>query len=838
MANLGLQNNNPGNLKDPNTGAFRRFDTPAEGHQALLDDLAIKQSGKSSVIKPGASLRDFASVWSPTSDNQKPGLMTAEEYADNLAKHTGTTVDTPFDKIPRDQLASAIMANEGTSTMPTTGASTQKLSVDAFAEKIKAKYPQYKDIDNQTLTQKILAKYPQYQDHVETTPAPSIPEGPKPNPSFTDTNEDGTPRVKLTPDGTNAGMGDTASTYNGSILNDFGHIGQGLVSGTIEAGKDIAAAIGGNTMIDKFNALPKADQDYISTLILLRNKAAQKGDKDTVAHYQNLIKGYKASDGETITQVFPALNKSTEQVLGDFASMGLELVGTADAAGGIKDLVTGGAKAAAEAGAEGATKTFGEKALEGAKTGAKFGAGFGVAGAMQDNQDLGDVAEAGVVGAATGAALGAGTAAIGEGLGKLRKGGMSAEEILKVKPEDVSKLSQREQKLWYSEASRTARQQAQEAADLARQAGEQSTKQAVEEIKSFNSQIGNTSREEAIKLKEPAKQLMREASDEYLSLTGEAAEGSPALSKTTGKGNLSSEIDSKFEHDPELASSLKEDLGLNNRSLKVGDKVTVNTSDGSILKEDAKVVDIKTHEDGNRYVKVEGSDAYTPIENISSSAETITNQEVLNKARAIMQDVSKTAKNGTKVYSAEEYEAMKKYSFLMEYLNKNGVDMTAANKFWKEWVPVRDRIFREIKPFDEGNVKDMPITRTMQKASATPKTPAQASSKLDAQNFIKEIERRMKLPEGSIGQETRDLVQKLEQAKIDKDSIKEVVTEATKQIKADKEKALQKMKLSQYNDESVARRRAIIKKVIVSVLGLGALSKTNVGKAVMHATGL
>src|SRR3990167_1222156 len=42
-----------------------------------------------------------------------------------------------------------------------------KLTISEFATKIKDKYPQYKDIDDSTLTEKILAKYPQYREQVE-----------------------------------------------------------------------------------------------------------------------------------------------------------------------------------------------------------------------------------------------------------------------------------------------------------------------------------------------------------------------------------------------------------------------------------------------------------------------------------------------------------------------------------------------------------------------------------------------------------------------------------------------------------------------------------------------
>jgi hypothetical protein len=42
-----------------------------------------------------------------------------------------------------------------------------KLTIDQFAQKIKDKYPEYKDIDNNELTQKVIAKYPEYKEHVD-----------------------------------------------------------------------------------------------------------------------------------------------------------------------------------------------------------------------------------------------------------------------------------------------------------------------------------------------------------------------------------------------------------------------------------------------------------------------------------------------------------------------------------------------------------------------------------------------------------------------------------------------------------------------------------------------
>jgi hypothetical protein len=45
------------------------------------------------------------------------------------------------------------------------------MNVQEFAQRIKAKHPEYGDIDDATLTQKVLAKYPQYQDMVDSGPS-------------------------------------------------------------------------------------------------------------------------------------------------------------------------------------------------------------------------------------------------------------------------------------------------------------------------------------------------------------------------------------------------------------------------------------------------------------------------------------------------------------------------------------------------------------------------------------------------------------------------------------------------------------------------------------------
>ena len=381
-------------------------------------------------------------------------------------------------------------------------------------------------------------------------------------------------------------------------------------------------------------------------------------------------------------------------------------------------------------------------------------------------------------------------------------GGKTAEQILATTEANVPKLTADEQKLWYRNQAQIANETAVKASQAANVASEQSITEVKNKIQNLNQQIGETSRATAITLKEPAKQVIKDASAKYVELTGEAANSSPALKKTMTTDNLSAAIDSKFEYNPDVGNALKSDLGLNEPIQKT-------------------VIDPQTK--------------LPVIQAGSPPIKTLTNQQILDKAREIMAGVSKTAKTGGKTYSFAEYQAMQKYSFLMETLSNNGVDMTAANKFWREWAPIRDRIVREVKPFDETNVQKMPITNTLQKAAATAKTPAQISSKIDAQNFISELEKRMKLPQGTINSEVSDLVTGLEKAKLSKTNIEKVTDEVLAKIKVDKTEALKTMSLAKYNTLRQARINSLIKKVLIGAGIYVAAKVTGVDKAVLGA---
>jgi hypothetical protein len=171
-------------------------------------------------------------------------------------------------------------------------APVKKLTVDEFAQTIKAKYPAYANVDNATLTQKMLAKYPQYADRVDlASPAPT-PEG-----------------SPVLPGGSPVSVAKNQSILAGipgQIASGAKSVFKFLTGSEQAAGQDIAGAI-----------LPYT-KDY----------------KAAVAH-----PSVKPED------LNPVLKKSNAQIVGDFAGVAADVAGagTFTKAGlvGEKALTTG-----------------------------------------------------------------------------------------------------------------------------------------------------------------------------------------------------------------------------------------------------------------------------------------------------------------------------------------------------------------------------------------------------------------------------------------------------------------------------------------------------------------
>lgn len=108
MPTLAVRNNNPGNLRDPNTGAFRQFATQEDGYAALLNDLDAKRTGNTRTgLGPNSSLSEFASKYAPAGDGNDP-----VRYASSLATKLGAGVNTPISQVDIGKLAVSIAQTE------------------------------------------------------------------------------------------------------------------------------------------------------------------------------------------------------------------------------------------------------------------------------------------------------------------------------------------------------------------------------------------------------------------------------------------------------------------------------------------------------------------------------------------------------------------------------------------------------------------------------------------------------------------------------------------------------------------------------------------------------
>lgn len=108
MDTLANRNNNPGNIKN-SSGDFVSFNSPQEGYAALLNDLQVKQSGKSKTgLKPESTLADFSKTYAPSSDKNDPAQYTA-----NLANHMGVRPDSKLSELNVGKWADAIANAEG-----------------------------------------------------------------------------------------------------------------------------------------------------------------------------------------------------------------------------------------------------------------------------------------------------------------------------------------------------------------------------------------------------------------------------------------------------------------------------------------------------------------------------------------------------------------------------------------------------------------------------------------------------------------------------------------------------------------------------------------------------
>lgn len=97
------RNLNPGNLRDPSTGDWQKFDTVEEGFNALMNDIEAKKAGRTRTGLSGDStLLDFFKSYAPEFENN------TVHYASTVAKRLGVDLNTPIKSVETFELADAI----------------------------------------------------------------------------------------------------------------------------------------------------------------------------------------------------------------------------------------------------------------------------------------------------------------------------------------------------------------------------------------------------------------------------------------------------------------------------------------------------------------------------------------------------------------------------------------------------------------------------------------------------------------------------------------------------------------------------------------------------------
>lgn len=126
-----------------------------------------------------------------------------------------------------------------------------------------------------------------------------------------------------------SGLSATAAKVGNTVAPEFKGVGQ-----------ELAAWLGANGYQKDLGRLQKSDIDYLSLVIQRRNEARAAG-LDT-SHWDMLLSNYKPSINfvPSTSEVFPGVNHTPSEVIGNFGALGLDIV-TSGAAGKGRTAIKG-----------------------------------------------------------------------------------------------------------------------------------------------------------------------------------------------------------------------------------------------------------------------------------------------------------------------------------------------------------------------------------------------------------------------------------------------------------------------------------------------------------------
>lgn len=461
-------------------------------------------------------------------------------------------------------------------------------------------------------------------------------------------------------------------------------------------------------------------------------------------------------------------NKTTAQVLGDIGSSALGIGGGA--------LIPGaGSVGARLAGVTG------------------LGAGLGFTGGLGAGEtNTGDLFKSTALGAGAAFLTGGlleGAGALFRGGGKIISslGGRTAEEILATPESELSKLTPKERSFYNTQKTASINEEFKATEAKIKEDLFTAKEQSKIDLEKAASEFKTAADKDAEKVRENIVNHLGDANKKYGALLEEAL--APVEDVQVTNRALNDFLDNKYAENPEAAKAVKELFGIKAEDFTAGSK---------------------------------GLEAQKPT----------TIGELYSRIKELKSEVGKAGRSGNKALTAEEYAKSKAVDDLMSFLHQQAEGtqfsetLQQANELWREWAPLRDRIFREVKPFDQSGVVEVPLKKTLAKV-------ASGKASEETKNFISKLEEMIGKP---VGTETKTAFSKL-------DGVKQqaVLDKINSQLEIDKNKIAQRAAKQEWTKtrqlaEVEAERKAKINGYIIAALKWAGLSALGIGgaKALLH----
>lgn len=331
-------------------------------------------------------------------------------------------------------------------------------------------------------------------------------------------------------------------------------------------------------------------------------------------------------------------------------------------------------------------------------------------------------------------------------------GGKTPQEILATPETDVYKLSQPEREYYMKNQKETLAKSHADVEAKVKQELKTKTEASQKQIEDLNKEVEQTAYNKTVKLKPKAVKVFGEQSKVYRSLVDE--EIAQHADVKISQAELKQFIESKYADNPELGKSMVNKLGITDEA-----KPGFPNSDTNI-------------------------------------------GDIYQKTKSLKQDIGTGAKKGNRVYTAEEKFTDDAISTLSDFMKSKGVDLSEANKFWREWAPLRDKIITKLKPFDAGGFE----TKTFSKILTDT-----AKGDIHNQSFIKAFEDALGEP---ITKETKAAFEKLTDAQKTKLANELDAEMKIAENKLAQEKATKSLTDSQFEVERLARRKQTIRRIL------------------------